>query len=128
MLSECIDQLSGSLSHAWYFNDCMGFNDGEMLCIYRWKIWWAIPKLMSGLSNEDAEGSVPSETYFIVGRMTDGDYMALIPSIDKNVGFSFEGSQSIDSSSSDKRLVLNGHQSSKQFHVGDGHNKAVSPN
>lgn len=66
---------------SWNFSASIDFNEGEALCLYRWKIWWSIPKL---LRHSNDEGRVPGETFYMLGKKND-KYIALLPVIDKNM-------------------------------------------
>lgn len=76
----------------WSFSNHLDLQLG-LLCLHRWKIWWLIPKLLkSNTESRSPEAEVPPETYFLLSRFTDGTYLLLLPIIDRNMGFTLEGS------------------------------------
>lgn len=59
-------------------------------------------------------GYIPSETYLVLGMLEDGSYITLIPSIDRGMGFSIEGSYIENAKSTEATILLNGHRSSRE--------------
>jgi hypothetical protein len=49
----------------------------------------------------------------MLGMLDDGSYVTLIPSIDRGMGFSVEGSYVENSEAEDAVIVLHGHRSSR---------------
>lgn len=88
----------------WAFNGPLGYQPDRLLAIHRWKIWWAIPKLLKGSRGE--LGS-PAQTYLLLGQLADvkGAYLAVLPLVDHNMGFSLEAVEG-------RGLVINGHDNS----------------
>lgn len=109
---------------AWDFSSSIDFMPGHLLCLHRWKIWWAIPRLLP--TNESA---TPPETYLLLGQLQhrrgegielrvdedEGRYLLFMPIVDQAMGFSLEGSLSkarTNSSVTGYYLSINGHDNS----------------
>ena len=89
---------------AWAFSGSLGCEEDHVLVLHRWKIWWAIPRLLKG---SEGERRAPPQTYLLLGKLKGSDkYLALLPLIDSNMGFSLEG---LDGKSA---LALSGYDNS----------------
>ena len=101
----------------WSFNELLGFEPHKLLCLHRWKIWWMIPKIIHDY--KAIEGAIPAETTLILGKLLDGSYLAILPSVDNNMVFSFEGSLSFHSAGIVNNikpvLILHGSDNSHDF-------------
>lgn len=108
-----LDVTRVSKDCSWDFKEKLPFQDGKLLCIHRWKIWWTIPRI---LKSPDKEGSVPAQTFLLIGKLSDGQLLLLLPLIDHHMEFTLEGSANIltGGPSSDSRLVLHGHENSPE--------------
>ena len=78
---------------SWNFSLPLGFARGKLLAVHRWKIWWAIPRLLKG---DRGETAVPPQTYLLLGQLAEpgGSYVLLLPLVDKRMGFNLEGNGS----------------------------------
>lgn len=89
------------------------------MCIHRWKIWWAIPRI---IRSKHLEADAPAETHMLVGKLITGNYLLMLPLVDNNMGFSLEGLRSLskaDNSESTNAegsigggLFIHGHENS----------------
>jgi hypothetical protein len=89
------------------------------MCIHRWKIWWAIPRI---IRSKHLEGDVPAETHMLVGKLITGNYLLILPLVDNHMGFSLEGLRSLNKTDNSELanaqgsisggLFINGHENS----------------
>jgi len=89
------------------------------MCIHRWKIWWAIPRI---IHSKHLEAEVPAEAHMLVGKLNTGKYLLILPLLDNHMDFSLEGLKSFRKSESSESinsqgsfgggLVINGHENS----------------
>eukprot|EP01041_Mallomonas_annulata_P000312 gene312-570_t len=124
-----VEQLSDAVNAIWLTVDAVKdeqvWNFKEMLnmqaglSIHRWKIWWAIPRLLAN------EKSTPPESYLILYQLKDANddqpnYVLLLTTIDHNMGFSLAGSHSADVG-----LELHGHYNGAGGNIHPGFRHAV---
>ena len=85
--------------HQRYFLSTLdlGIEEGKVLSLHRWKIWWLIPRLLESI------GEAAPETYFILCKLQNQErehlsdqYIILLASMDRTADFSFEGGQTHD--------------------------------
>lgn len=89
------------------------------MCIHRWKIWWAIPRI---IRSKHLESDVPAETHMLVGKLITGNYLLILPLVDNHMGFSLEGLRSLNKTDNSEStnaqgsisggLFINGHENS----------------
>lgn len=90
-----------SKHQSWSFAKHLGLQPDNALCLYRWKVWWSLPRLLRG---EHPERNLPPETYMFLSRRLDGSYALFLPVVDQNMGFTLEGSVSYDNDANSKFL------------------------
>ena len=101
---------------SWRFKNLIGFLPQKLLALHRWKLWWMIPKL---IHDKNLDGAIPPETSILLGKISDNEYLVIIPAIDKNMVFSLEGSLSMNATDPNVQpvLVLHGIDNSHNFTV-----------
>lgn len=103
-----LDLVTNKKDDVWNFQTMIGFESGKLLCIHRWKIWWAIPRI---IPKYQSEANIPPETHLLLGMLSTGNYLLLLPLIDQHMGFSLEGGSNNSLSNKDV-LTINGHENS----------------
>ena len=84
MESVWLNVHADKLEQSWSFNDLIGFLPQKLTILHRWKVWWMIPKI---IHDQNLEGAIPAETSFILGKVSDNEYLVVLPSVDKNMVF-----------------------------------------